>query len=54
MTFKIIFVKEYSDSTHGIQRIALDSQIALQTNHFVDQIFRGFNWSPTEQLVKVC
>ena len=31
-----------------------DIQMALRTNHFVDRTFRGSNWNPTEQLVKVC
>ena len=29
-----------------------DCQMALRTDYFVDQIFQGSNWSPTEKLVK--
>ena len=31
-----------------------DIQMALQTDHLVDQTFGESNWSPTEQLVKAC
>ena len=31
-----------------------DIQMALRTDHFADWIFRGSNWSPTEELVKAC
>ena len=34
--------------------ICSEPQMALQTDHFVDQTFRGSNWSPTEHLVKLC
>ena len=29
-------------------------RLSLRTDHFVDRIFRGSNWSSTEQLVKGC
>ena len=51
---KELALKERLDGVMLQSGICSDPQMALQTDHFVDWTFRGSNWSPTEQLVKVC
>ena len=53
-TSKELSLKEPLDNVMLRSGISSDPQMALRINHFVDRTFRGSNWSPTEQMVKVC
>ena len=55
--FENSFISKELDLKEALDDVMLhysDIQMALWTNHLVNQRFQGSNWSPTEQLVKDC
>ena len=51
---KELALKEPLDAVTLHSEIWPHPQRALRTDHFLNRTFRGSNWSPTEQLIKVC